>query len=123
MTTTLPAPAAVIQLPARPSTDPAPVRIVTCHYCTDTFTPTPDPDGGPAWDVDSNGDGEHCCDGCFCSSPTCLVGHHPDQPCPALLALPDEDIVAREEDAVYGDPDRFHDARVEHRFEACVDTE
>lgn len=122
MTTIVCPPAPVVPLPTGRGDHPAPVRV--CHYCVETFQPTRDRQDGSLWDIDDSG--QHCCNDCHC--PTCLIGHHPDQTCPATLEPAgraiDDDIVAREETAVYGDPDARYDALTDALAEACSgDTE
>lgn len=114
MTTTVSTVAPVHHLPARPSAEPAHVQV--CHYCDELFVPTKDPSGdGSAWDLDDAE--QHCCDDCHC--PKCLIGHYPNQDCPAAPDPADGDTVAREEAAAYGDPDALYDALTDARLGDC----
>lgn len=111
MTTIVTRVAPVLHLPVRRSTQPAPVR--DCDYCELPFEPTRDPaNGNLLWDVDERGN--HCCDDCHCAK--CMTGHHPDQDCPSAPD-PADPIAAREEAAVYGDPDALYDALTD----TCLD--
>lgn len=99
------APAPVLHLLVGDGTKPALVQV--CHYCVEPFTPTRDPGDGSLWDVDDHG--RHCCNDCHC--PKCLIGHYPDQDCPAAPdPAADQDVIDREEATVYGDPDARYDA-------------
>lgn len=114
MTATVSELAPVHHLPVRRSADPA--RVLVCRYCDETFVPTPDPSGdGSVWDRDANE--QPCCDDCHC--PKCLTGHYPDQDCPAAPEPADRDTVAREEAAVYGNPDAAYDALREPCLDDC----